>query len=186
MVVLKLQRSVPFTLLPPHFVDVKRDFGLHVCGYLLKNSNLVVLRRFEGFSPAGISVVRKCDVNDLFIDEKWTQMIRDEGHAHFAEERFELPTTSLRDLADALRERGRNILIDCEGEGSAEYGVHVGRVVASTLDHLAFSSFDNEGRWDLCQYSIPYASITRIEIDDPYVDTFSKYIAECPVTSQDA
>ncbi len=186
MVILKLQHSLPSSLLPPHCVEVKRDFGQTIRGYILKNSNLVVLRRFQGFSPAGLCVVPKSDVNELLINEKWTHMIRDEGHAHFAEERFELPTTSIRELAVALHERGRNILIECEREGSAEFGLYIGRVVASTLDHLAFASFDSEGRWELCEYSIPYASITRVEIDDPYVDTFSKYIDECPITSQDA
>jgi hypothetical protein len=152
----------------------------------VKHANLIVLQRFEGFSPAGLTVLRRSDVSELLINEKWTQMIRDEGHAHLAEERIGLPTTTIRELAAALFARGRNIWIECEEETSAEYGLYVGRIVVLANAHLEVTTFDSDGHWLLGSYSIPYSSITLIEIDNPYVDTFSKYIGECPIVSPEA
>ena len=186
MVILQQPSSVPSILRPPHFVEAKRGFGKKVGGYLLKHANLIVLRRFERFSPAGLTVVRRSDVSELLINEKWTHMIRDEGHARLGEERFGLPTTTIRELAAALFERGRNIWIECEEETSAEYGLYVGRIVALAHAHLEVTTFDSDGHWLLGSYSIPYSSITLIEIDNPYVDTFSKYIRECPFVSPES
>ena len=48
-------------------------------------------------------------------------------------------------------------------------------------DSLEFLYFDSRGNWAEDPYEIPFASITRIEFDTPYIRTFSKYLKPCPI-----
>ena len=176
------------TLRHPHIIEPKRKFGAGVSGYLLrKTTSLVILRRFDGFVPAGYIVLRRADVVELTINEKWTQMINSEGHAHLASELPEFTFDTFGELMSCLLVRDRNIRVECENsEGSEESGLHIGRIVKLAREHFDFLFFDTKGYWLFSPYSIPYASVTKIEFDDPYVDTFSKYIEDCPVPRESA
>jgi hypothetical protein len=176
------------TLQHPHIIEPKRKFGDVVRGYLLrKTTSVVVLRRFNGFTPAGYVVFRRADVVELTINEKWTQMINAEGHAHLASKLPGFTFDTFDELMNCLLVRDRNISVECENcEGSEESGFHVGRIVKLDRDHFTFVFFDTKGYWFFSTYSIPYASVTKIEFDDPYVDTFSKYIEDCPVPREAA
>ena len=114
-------------------------------------------------------------------------MINAEGHAQLASELPKFTFDTLSELMNGLLVRDRNISVECENcEGSEESGFHIGRVVKLAKDHFDFVFFDTKGCWFFSTYSIPYSSVTKIEFDDPYVDTFSKYIEDCPVPRESA
>ena len=73
------------TLRQPHIVDVKRDLDGQIRGYIVsRNSQLLVVREFDGFVPAGFVALPTSTVVDLLINEQWTGMIASEGHAELA------------------------------------------------------------------------------------------------------
>lgn len=171
------------SLRPPHIIDVKRDFGRRIYGYIVaRNPHVIVLREFDGFSPGGFVVVPGSTVNELSINERWTDMIRSEGHASLESVTPWFATDTLRAVLGSLHQRDMNLKLECENCPDAEEsGFHVGRIVALRDSSLDFVYFDSTGRWFSTPYSIPYQSITQIVVDAPYVTTFSKYVGRCPV-----
>ncbi|MBI1246908.1 hypothetical protein GC197_03580 [bacterium] len=171
---------------PPHIIDVKRKTGEQVYGYLLsRNSKLVVVREFDGFLPAGFVAMPTSTVVDLLINEPWTRMIAAEGHANFAQAAPWFRTDSMRSALESIHETNVNIKIECKNCPDAEeFGLHIGRIVAMGDSSLEFVFFDSVGRWFDNSYAIPYASITQVVVDDPYVTTFSRYVGPCPVETE--
>ena len=175
------------TLRPPHIVDVKRDLDGQIRGYVVsRNSQLTILREFDGFTPGGFVALPTSTVADLVINEPWTGMIASEGHADFATILPWFATDNMRSALASIRERDINAKIECENCPDAEEsGFHIGRIIAMDDSSLDFVFFDSTGRWFASPYSIPCTSITQVVVDDPYVTTFSRYAGPCPVATQD-
>lgn len=171
------------TLSSPHIIDVKRKMEGQIRGYLLsRNSQLTVVRDFDGFSPAGCVAMPSSTVADLVINEPWTKMIAAEGHAGISQTAPWFATDSLQSALTSIYEKNVSIKIECENcADSEEFGFHIGRIVALGGSSLDFVFFDSAGRWFDAPYAIPYNSITQIVVDDPYVITFSRYVGPCPV-----
>tara|TARA_R110002073_G_C9430241_1_gene576657 strand:- start:660 stop:1196 length:537 start_codon:yes stop_codon:yes gene_type:complete len=175
------------TLRPPHIVDVKRDLVGQIRGYVVsRNSQLTVVREFDGFAPGGFVALPTSMVVDLTINEPWTGMIASEGHIELAAILPWFATVNLRAALASIREREVNVKIECENcPDAGESGFHIGRIIEMHDSSLDFVFFDSTGRWFASPYSIPYTSITQLVVDDPYVTTFSRYAGPCPVASQD-
>lgn len=174
------------TLHPPHIVDVKREMEGQVRGYILsRNSQLVVVREFDGFSPAGFIAMPSSTITDLVISEPWTRMIAAEGYTNYAEIAPWFDTDSLRSTLASIHAEDVNVKIECENcPDNEEFGLHIGRIVAMGHSSLEFVFFDSDGRWFEAGYAIPYKSITQVVVDDPYVKTFSKHVGPCPVETE--
>ena len=171
------------TLRPPHIIDVKREFEGQIRGYVVsRNSQLIVVREFDGFTPAGFIALPSSTVADLIVNEAWTGMIASEGHAELASTAPWFGTDSMRSALTSIHKRGVNVKIECENcPDSEEFGFHIGRLVAMGDSSLDFVFFDSAGRWFDTVYPILYTSITQVVVDDPYVTTFSRYVGPCPV-----
>jgi hypothetical protein len=66
--------------------------------------------------------------------------------------------------------------LECELTGSEESDYYIGRLVTVSDEEVALLYFDSLGTWDKEPTIIPCKSITKIEFDTPYINTFSKYI----------
>jgi len=167
----------------PHIVDVKRKCGTQLRGYTVsRNSQLIVVLEFDGFTPGGFVALPTSTVVDLVVNEPWTGMIASEGHAELASMRPWFATDNLRAVLASVHARDVNVKLECEDcPDTEEYGFHIGRVIAIRDSVLDFVFFDSAGRWFASPYSIPYISITQVVVDDPYVNTFSRYVGPCPV-----
>jgi hypothetical protein len=165
------------------FVHVKRDFPEAIHGYVLAaNDQLVLMREFSGFRPGGFVALRKADVRELTLDEKWTEMMASEGFARLANTMPSIRHGSMVELLVSLFERARNLQIECEDcANSPEAGLHIGRITSVSATSISFVFFESSGRWYNTAYEIPLSSVTKVVFDDPYVDTFSKYVGDCPV-----
>jgi hypothetical protein len=174
------------TVRSPHIIDVKRIIEGQIRGYLLsRNSQLIVVREFDGFLPAGYVAMPSSIVTELVINEPWTQMIAVEGHAGIAQTAPWFATDSLRTALKSIYEKSVNVKIECENcADSDEFGFHIGRIVALNGSSIDFVFFDSAGRWFDAPYSIPYNSITQLVVDDPYVIAFSRYVGPCPVATE--
>lgn len=173
-------------LRPPHVVDVKRRYDAGIRGYVVsRNSQLIVVREFNGFDPGGFVALPTSTVVELVINEPWTRMIASEGHAELASTLPWFATDNLRAVLASVLGRDVNVKLECEKCPDAEeYGLHIGRIVAIHDSVLDFVFFDSDGCWFDSSYSIPHTSITRIVVDNPYVSTFSRYVGPCPVPIQ--
>lgn len=170
----------------PHIIDVKRKYAAQIRGYLVaQNSQLVVVREFEGFRPGGFFALPSSTIVDLVVNEPWTGMIASEGHEELASTLPWFDTANLRGALASVLRRDVNVKIECEGDPHAEeHGFHIGRIVGLRESGLSFVFFDSAGRWFNSPYSIPYSSITQLVVNDPYVDTFSRYTGPCPVPTE--
>jgi hypothetical protein len=175
------------TLQSPQIVDVKRRFGGEIRGYVVsRNSQLVVIREFNGFSPGGFVVIPASTIDALEINEPWSRMLASEGHATLSSIRPWFPVDEMSATLVCIRDQRVNVQVECENVPNAdESGFHIGRIVRLDDSSLDFVFFDSMGRWFASPYSIPYTSITQIVVDDPYVINFSKYVGECPIGIKD-
>lgn len=170
------------SLRPPHIIDVRRPFESAIRGYVLvRSSQLVVIREFDGFLPDGLTVLPSNTVTELTINERWTEMIACEGHASLANEKPPFLADNIRTVLDYLISNEFCARLDCEKSAEAEeYGSHFGRVIKMHEADIDFVFFDTAGRWSAAPYSIPIRSITQIVLHSRYVDTFAKYLGPCP------
>lgn len=170
------------SLRPPDIVDVRRSFESAIRGYVLvRSSQLVVIREFDGFLPDGLTVLPSNTVTELTINERWTEMIACEGHASLANEKPPFLADNIRTVLDYLISNEFCARLDCEKSADAEeYGSHFGRVIKMHEADIDFVFFDTAGRWSAAPYSIPIRSITQIVLHSRYVDTFAKYLGPCP------
>lgn len=177
-----MKNAFSMSLRPPHIVDVRRPFGSEIRGYVLVHtSQVVVIREFDGFLPDGLTVLPRCTVTELTINERWTEMIAREGFASLATEKPSFSTGNMRTVLDYLVSNELSARLDCENCVDAEeYGSHFGRVIKKNGTHIDFVFFDTTGRWSAGPYSIPVNSITQIVLHSRYVDTFAKYLGPCP------
>ena len=166
----------------PHIVDVRRPFGNEIRGYVLeRNSQVLVIREFDGFLPDGFAVLPSSTVTELSINERWTEMIASEGHSSLATAKPPFSADNIRTVLDYLISNGMSARLDCENcSGAEHFGSHFGRVVKKYDARIDLVFFDTTGRWSAGAYSIPIQSISQIVLYSRYVDTFAKYLGPCP------
>ncbi len=150
-------------------------------GFVLGLSKtLVLLQRFYDFREDGYAVLRLIDISSIRsnkYERKWEQILRDEGMLDQVGMPDMLPLDGISMVIAALESRRMNIRVECEEcEGADESGFHIGRVVGIQSDAFDFQYFDATGKWFDGAYDIPFASVTRVEFDSPYINVFSKYL----------
>ena len=164
-------------------VRIRRRIDGGDLGYLLDATEAcLLLFTFDAFVPDGFLILRTADVVGVECEPKWTEMSHAEGHHFNSVSNPNIPIGSIKEAVNDIFSRGQNVRIECEDCGDAEeHGLHIGRVTAIQEDHIEFLYFDHHGIWFHTPYRIPYGSITRISVDQPYVNTFSKYVGPCPI-----
>jgi hypothetical protein len=154
-------------------------------GFILGlSSKLVLIHQVPELREDGYAVFWLCDVSSFRsnrFDRKFDQILRDEGVLERIGIPYDLPLVNIQALLRGLQLRNRNIIIDCENCPHAdESGYHMGRIVALDDEHFTLEEFDATGEWYDVPFEIPYSSVTRVEFDTHYVNTFSKYVNPKP------
>ncbi|WP_231741154.1 hypothetical protein [Thalassoglobus neptunius] len=113
--VTRLKHLGSMALRPPHIVNVKREVDGAIRGYVVaRNSQLTVVREFDGFAPAGFVALPSSTVADLTINEAWTRMIASEGHAELATIAPSFATNDMRSALKSIHRLNVNVKIECE------------------------------------------------------------------------
>lgn len=158
-----------------------------VNGFVLTaNHEWFLFWQFHDFSPDGLTLLRMDGVSHIRFgdyERHWMKMLAGEG----AIETFPEPQLRLDDLRSMLvqlQQAERNIIIQCEDEDEDVEDFHIGRLIDVQYDRCAFANFDALGCWDSELHEIELDEITRIQLDTPYCNTFSRYLSEaCPFSA---
>lgn len=146
----------------------------------------VLLLQMHDFQPDGIAALRIRDIEEMRSGEYerlWERMLAGEGVLDRIPDAADI---SLRDTADLLRSvqrRGGHVIVECEDLHEDLEDFYIGQILDVDAGAMRFANFDGLGRWDAAPNVIPFDEITKLQIDTPYAQTFSKYLAgPCPHT----
>jgi len=156
--------------------------GEGVSGFVLEVSeSLVLMRTFLNFIPDGFTIARLRDWKSYESQPKFTEIIVNEGYAG-TDKIPKLRLTSMQTVLEDLLSLACNVKLECNNCGDAEEaGFHIGRIIRVTDSIVDFCFFTSEGKWFDGSYPNPIESITLVEFDSNYINTFSKYLDDCPV-----
>jgi hypothetical protein len=154
-------------------------------GFVLDvGEELVLLQVFHDFYPEGIAVLRLCDVLEVRYgpyEHHWERMLRAEGIAPTALVGAPPPLDDMHDLLESLRERGANVIVECEDDEEPISDFYIGRVLKVDAGTIEFANFDALGKWDDEPHRIELAEITNVGIQTPYLEIFSRHLeSSCP------
>ena len=168
---LRVTRSIPNEVLHNGFV-------------LCVGHDWLIMHQFHDFFPEGLTAVRVKDIVDLRSSEferHWERMLAAEGILDQLTLSCKLPVDDIRHLLQALQQLGNNVIVECEDPDEEIEDFYIGQILSVDDESLCFANFDGMGRWDEAPHTIPLEEITKLQIDSPYMRTFSKYLeGPCP------
>jgi hypothetical protein len=139
----------------------------------------VLLQQFHDFYPEGCTALRVEDITCIRSDEHerlWESMLVAEGIFDRLAAPYDVPLDDVANLLNALKQRGKNIIVQCEDAEEKVEDFYIGQILSVDHASVSFANFDALGRWDEAPHRIPYGEITQVQFDTPYVQTFSKYL----------
>lgn len=135
----------------------------------------VVDAGFDGYSILRVSDVTK--VRSGKYERFWEQMLRGEGLLDLVGISYEIDLKSTFRILESLRNVNKFVIIECENATDSEKDeFYIGHIVKVDRKHLWFVCFDAVGEWEEEGVVIPLDEITRIQIDTPYANLYSKYV----------
>ncbi len=141
----------------------------------------VLFQQFHDFSPEGFTTLRLRDIKKIRSGEyerQFEKMLSAEGLLGLEVIPNDLPLDNIADLLSALKERGQNIIIECEDLIKDIQDFYIGRILSVDQKSVSFIHFNALGRWKDDPVIIPFREITRLEFETPYIKIFSKYVEE--------
>jgi hypothetical protein len=149
-------------------------------GFVLGVSRkLVLFQTFHDFYPEGYTVLRLEDIKNVSAgrhERFFERMFKGEGLLDRVGIAYTVPINDLRAVLQYLSERGMHVVLECELTGSDESDYYIGRLVSVSDEKVELLYVDSLGKWNKEPSVISSDSITKIEFDTPYINTFSKYI----------
>ncbi len=139
----------------------------------------VLLQQLHDFYPEGYAAVRMRDITDVRSGEyerHWERMLAAEGLLDRITAPGDVPLDDIHQLLLALQRRGENVIVECEDPDEDLEDFYIGQILSVDEGSVCFANFDGLGRWDDSPHVIPYAEITKVQFETPYVHTFSKYL----------
>jgi hypothetical protein len=144
----------------------------------------VLLQNFHDFHPEGYVALRVRDVTDIRSDEHerlWERMLAGEGLIDRIPIPDDVRLSDASDLLESLQERGRYVIVESEDPDEDLRDFHIGLILSVDADSVCLAHFDGLGVWDDAPHVIPFDEITKVQIEAPYAQIFSKYLLEpCP------
>lgn len=145
-------------------------------------AELVMLHVFHDFIPDGYAVVRLDDIVGVRSGpyERHTEAIlRAEGLL----DGLDRPCPwSLGGFAEVLRSHvGEPVIVECEDEDEPVTDFYLGPVLSVDAEICTLANLDALGAWDDAPDRIPLETITRVQLQTPYLETFMRHVkTPCP------
>lgn len=151
---------------------------------LISNDKLFLGTEEDDFILDGFSIRRFVDLRKLQIkNDKCNEILRREGIV----ESIQTPSidiTSWETVFNSLKRLNKNIIVEKESLDEKEWELAIGRIDKVFKSFVYVYHFDADGIWQDEPVKIPYTGITTVSFGTRYVDIFSKYIDEPPLSSK--
>ncbi len=153
-------------------------------GFILDvGEELILLNQFHDFHSDGLTALRIEDIDSVKSGPRerlFEEIVtRERIHKKFSRGfgvGFDL--SCMRGLLDSLRTKRRVCIIQSESEHLAdEDEFSIGRVLSVSDEIVSIKCFDVLGHWDARPERIVIGSVTKCEINTPYINVFSRYLA---------
>ena len=149
-------------------------------GYVIGlSADWVLLRAFDDFNSEGYLIVRIAHIGEIRsgpLEEFWSRMLLAEGILKPQELDFKVSIENISAMLLDLRQRGRNVIIECEDLEEPSSDFYIGQILDMDHETVRFSNFDAMGEWDEEPSEILLHEITKVQIDTPYCLLLSKYV----------
>lgn len=168
---LRIVRDIPGTL--PEY------------GFLLAfSSKFLLVHLLVEFHLDGYKVILRKDVKELQDrpeDRFFARILKSEGTLDQVASVDEIDLKDWPSLLRSLKNIGGDVILEGEHPDVDEF--KIGKVLRVNRSMLSFRHYDAMGRWEKLKTAIPYDQITAVSWDNEYVNTFSKYVIECPMAN---
>lgn len=149
---------------------------------LIANDKLFLGTEEDDFLLNGYAIRRFVDIKKVQIkDDKCIDILKREG----VESSIQTPNIDIsnwENVFKSLHKLNRNIIIEKESLDEKDWEFAIGRIDRIFKKFVYFYHFDAEGVWLEEPYKIPYTDITTVSFGTRYVDIFSKYVDEPPLS----
>lgn len=171
----------------PKFMRLFLSFDEDVTSFgfcLGMGKELVLMQVFHDFYSEGYEVIRLSGIKRIeskVEDSFFTDILREEGILKEVGLKYEVDLTDFRSLIQRLFELKKPVIIECEEvESDDDHIVDfiLGKIIVVKETSLVMHGVDAAGNWDDKPTEIDYRSITKVQFDTPYLNTFLKYVNE--------
>jgi hypothetical protein len=139
----------------------------------------VLVHQFHDFYPEGFTALRVRDITEVRSGEyerHWERMLAAEGMLDGVVTPDDIPLDDVRHLLTTLQRRGQNVIVECEDPDEDVEDFYIGQILSVDEGSVCFANFDGLGQWDDTPHAIPFEKVTKVQLNTPYLRTFSKYL----------
>jgi hypothetical protein len=163
------------------FLERRYPGDPHHTGFVLDlGRELVLVHQFHDFFPDGYTALRIADIKRVRSGEQerfWEKMLRGEGLLDQVGIAYDLPCDDFRSLLSALHAREQHVIVECEDRKDVDRDeFFIGVLLAIEEDIVFMLPFDVIGEWYDEPIIITLDTITKVQFDTPYANTFRKYL----------
>lgn len=150
---------------------------------LITNDKLFLSVEEDNFILDGYSIRRYVDLKKIRIrDDNCIEILKKEGIVDSIQTP-DIDITNWETVFQSIKRLNRNIIVEKESLDDNEWEFAIGRIDKIFKRFIYFFHFDADGIWGEEPIKIYYTDITTVSFGTRYVDVFSKYIGEPPVSS---
>lgn len=159
---------------------VAEDWNEVSRGYIIDFSNdFVMLQECNDFKLTGFNILpikgfKKIRYNKY--DKYYDKIMALENEKENIGAKTKVDLTDWKSIFNSLKEKRKNIIIECENPEISTFTI--GPIKKTTDKSVFIQYFDATGFIDEKPTKIKFKNITKIILDDRYIDVFSKYTRE--------
>jgi hypothetical protein len=146
-------------------------------GYIIAYSpGFILLHEVFDFSVAGYNIIPIAQIAKVRFnrfDKYFDKILTHEKVITNIGIEYPIDLDSWRAIFQSLEKREANIIVECESPEIDTFTI--GPIVKAGDKKLTIKHFNAEGYFDNKPTRIAYADITKIQFDNAYINTFSKY-----------
>ncbi|MEO6520704.1 MAG: hypothetical protein ABIN91_03440 [Mucilaginibacter sp.] len=148
-----------------------------VAGYILQLSDdFVLIHETDDFKACGYIILPIWQITKLRsnkADKYYDKIIHWEKVIDKIGIDFKIDLKNYRTIFNTLKKRDFNIIVECEDPDIDTFTI--GPIVKAGSKYVFIQYFDAEGYFDKDPISVNYTLITKVQFDEHYCNTISKY-----------
>ncbi len=145
-------------------------------GYILGCSDdLIIVQEVDDFIVLGYIIIPKKSIKSIrynACDKTYDNILKAEKQFEKVHLKYEIDLTNWKTTFQSVKSTGLNLTIECEKRELFLIGI-LGNI---KKENVYIRYFDATGILDDMDTLVFYKEITKINFDDRYVNTFSKYL----------
>lgn len=157
----------------------------NLAGYpLALGRHAALVRDVTDFALDGLSLLPIADLREVWTtdaDRFADRVLRDrKALRHLAASRTTVPLDGWAGTFAILGAQGQLVMVESQRDNAD--GFDVGCVVGVTAEAVGLHCFTADARWESTPVVKPFAGITRVQFDTPYLNAFLPYLGHLPAS----